>query len=79
VGHDSLYLSENDTGPDDSVHSMNGVFMMSVPGRDLGGKELKGLRIEDIGPTLLKLYGLQYADGADIDGHVIPEVVEACK
>ncbi|MCL5672488.1 MAG: hypothetical protein JRM76_08325 [Nitrososphaerota archaeon] len=77
VGHDSLYLSENDTGPDDSVHSMDGVFMMRVPGKDLGGRELEGLRIEDIGPTLLKLYGLEYGDG--VDGRVVPEVVEACR
>ena len=77
VGHDSLYLSENDTGPDDSVHSMDGVFTMGVPGRDLGGRELEGLRIEDIGPTILKLYGLGY--GASVDGRVIQEVVEACR
>ncbi|MDG6907083.1 MAG: alkaline phosphatase family protein [Nitrososphaerota archaeon] len=77
VGHDSLYLFENDTGPDDSVHSMDGVFMMRVPGKDLGGRELEGLRIEDIGPTLLKLYGLGY--GASVDGRVIQEVVEACR
>ena len=47
--------------------------------RDLGGKELKGLRIEDIGPTILKLYGLGYGEGASVDGRVIPEVVEACR
>jgi predicted AlkP superfamily phosphohydrolase/phosphomutase len=78
VGHDSLYLSENDTGPDDSVHSMDGVFMLHVPGHDLGGKQLHGLRVADIGPTLLKIYGLQFEDGSSIDGQVIPEVVEAC-
>lgn len=79
VGHDSLYLSENDTGPDDSVHSMDGVFMLRVPGRDLGGRQLVGLRVEDIGPSLLKIYGLQYEDNSSINGHVISEVVEACK
>jgi predicted AlkP superfamily phosphohydrolase/phosphomutase len=79
VGHDSLYLSENDTGPDDSVHSMDGVFMMYNPRRDLGGKELEGLRIEDIGPTLLKVYGMDYGDVRDLDGRVLDEVVRACK
>lgn len=79
VGHDSLYLSENDTGPDDSVHSMDGVFMLNVPGRDLGGRILKGLRIEDMAPSLLKIYGLQFEDDSHIDGRVIPEVVEACR
>ncbi len=78
VGHGSLYLSENDTGPDDSVHSMDGVFMAHAPGRDLGGKELRGLRIQDIGPTLLRLYGLRYKDEAGLDGRPVPEVVEGC-
>jgi hypothetical protein len=41
--------------------------------------QLQGLRVEDIGPTLLKIYGLQYENGSSIDGHVIPEVIEACK
>ena len=77
VGHNSLYLSENDTGPDDSVHSMDGVFMLFNPRRDLRGKELSGLQIQDIGPTLLRLYGLGYEDSS-IDGHTIGEVVEAC-
>jgi predicted AlkP superfamily phosphohydrolase/phosphomutase len=79
IGHGSLYLSENDTGPDDSVHSMEGVFLVYNPKRSAGGKELKGLRIEDIGPTILKIYGLQYEDARLIDGRVIPEVVKACQ
>ncbi|MEO9319528.1 MAG: alkaline phosphatase family protein [Nitrososphaera sp.] len=28
IGHNSLYLSENDTGPDDSVHWMDGIFLL---------------------------------------------------
>jgi predicted AlkP superfamily phosphohydrolase/phosphomutase len=79
VGHGSLYLSENDTGPDDSVHSMDGVFMLYNPRRDLHGEEVKELRIEDIGPTLLKSYGLGYGEGSDADGRVAQEVVEACR
>jgi predicted AlkP superfamily phosphohydrolase/phosphomutase len=46
VGHDSLYLSESDTGPDDSVHSMKGIFLMYDPKRNMGCKELKGAKIE---------------------------------
>jgi predicted AlkP superfamily phosphohydrolase/phosphomutase len=78
VGHNSLYLSENDTGPDDSVHSMDGVFLMHNPRRDLGGVELRGARIEDIGPTILGIYGLGFQDDG-IDGRVIKQVVEAAK
>jgi predicted AlkP superfamily phosphohydrolase/phosphomutase len=54
LGHDSLYLSENDTGPDDSVHSMNGIFIFHDPG-EKKGRGLSGLKSIDMAPTLLKL------------------------
>lgn len=75
VGHDSLYLFENDTGPDDSVHSMEGIFLMYNPQKDLGGRELEGLKIEDIGPTLLKLYGIDHKRD-EIDGHILKDVID---
>ncbi len=78
VGHRSIYLSENDTGPDDSVHSKDGVFLMSNPRRDLRGLELKGARIEDVGPTLLRAFGRGFPDHPAVDGKVIPEAVEGC-
>jgi predicted AlkP superfamily phosphohydrolase/phosphomutase len=78
VGHNSMYLSENDTGPDDSVHSMNGIFLMYDPKRDLGGRELRNLRIEDIAPTLLRMYGINNQKPNDgIDGRVLEEVISA--
>jgi predicted AlkP superfamily phosphohydrolase/phosphomutase len=76
VGHGSLYLSENDTGPDDSVHSMDGVFMMFNPKKNLGGRSISGARIADIAPTLLRLYGLRADNLGDLDGRVLPDVVE---
>ncbi len=76
VGHDSLYLFENDTGPDDSVHSMNGIFLMYDPKRNLGGKELRNLNIEDIAPTLLEMYGANIPNDG-IDGKVLEEVINA--
>lgn len=78
VGHESLYLSDNDTGPDDSVHSKDGVFLLSNPGRDLGGRELTGLKIQDIGPSMLRAYGLDFPAGP-LDGKVRPEIAEACR
>jgi predicted AlkP superfamily phosphohydrolase/phosphomutase len=75
VGHDSLYLFENDTGPDDSVHSMNGIFLMYDPQKDLGGRELRGLKIEDIAPTLLQMYGINSSKNG-MDGRVILEVTK---
>jgi len=59
VGHESLYIFENDTGPDDSVHSMDGIFMMYRPGKDLGGNEVKGARVEEMAPTVLTILGVE--------------------
>jgi len=75
VGHDSLYLFENDTGPDDSVHSMDGIFMMVRPGRDLGGKEVVGARVEEMAPTLLTLLGVDPKEEG-FDGKMIGEALE---
>jgi predicted AlkP superfamily phosphohydrolase/phosphomutase len=76
VGHGSLYLSENDTGPDDSVHSMEGVFLMNDPKRDLGGKLIEGARIEDIAPTLMRLFGFELDRKDGLDGRVLTQVFE---
>ena len=37
VGHNTLYLSENDTGPDDSVHWMDGIFLLWQKGAEKAG------------------------------------------
>jgi predicted AlkP superfamily phosphohydrolase/phosphomutase len=74
VGHDSLYLSENDTGPDDSVHSMNGIFLMYNPKKNLGSRIIKNARIEDIAPTILEMFGIRAAP--DMDGKVLSEVIQ---
>ncbi len=78
VGHESLYLSENDTGPDDSVHSMDGVFMMDNPSRDLGGREISGLELRNIGPSILGAFDLKYRDES-IDRLASREITEGCK
>jgi len=74
VGHDSTYLFENDTGPDDSVHSMNGIFLMYNPRKNLGGASISGAKIPDIAPTLLSIYGIA-PDLKEMDGKVLEEVV----
>ncbi|MGI0085627.1 MAG: alkaline phosphatase family protein, partial [Nitrososphaerales archaeon] len=74
IGHDSLYLVENDTGPDDSVHSMNGIFLMYNPKKDLKGRELVGAKIADIAPTLLEMYGIPI-EGDGLDGRKLSEVI----
>ena len=61
VGHETNYLSENDTGPDDSVHSMDCVFMFrgGGGGRRRTSQEMKGGNIIDIGPTILRLFDIR--------------------
>lgn len=65
--HASHVLPGNDTGPDDSIPFTEGVFMMSVPGHDSGGRELKSLRVEDVSPTLPQIYGLECAGRVKIN------------
>jgi len=69
LGYDSLYLAENDTGPDDSVHSFDGVYAISgtSEGRGTSGPQE---HLIDIGPTILKLLGVEVP--ADVQGRPIP-------
>ena len=57
LGHGSLFLTENDTGPDDSVHSFDGIYLMSQPGRAAGGKR-DSQSIIDVAPTILQRMGV---------------------
>jgi predicted AlkP superfamily phosphohydrolase/phosphomutase len=53
---------ENDTGPDGANHDRKGVFAMAgVPGQLTGSVD--GLNLIDVGPTLMKLYGLPEPEG----------------
>jgi len=56
LGYDSLYLQENDTGPDDCNHAQFGSFLLAAPGLPVKG-EVEGMRLLDIAPTLLELAG----------------------
>ena len=76
VGHEGLFLSENDTGPDDSVHSMDGVFLMSIPGRDLKAKEIRGAEAKQIAATLLKVMKLN-PSSEGVEGSALDTVVKA--
>ncbi|PYT15082.1 MAG: phosphodiesterase [Acidobacteria bacterium] len=59
VGLKGIHTFENDTGPDDANHDWHGIFILSggADGRPRG--ELRGLRIYDVAPTVLGLYGLE--------------------
>ncbi|MFW9827323.1 MAG: alkaline phosphatase family protein [Candidatus Thorarchaeota archaeon] len=68
VGYDSIYLNENDTGPDDAVHDWFGVYIIYDPRRKLG-KDLGEKNILDIAPTSLKILGVSIPN--DFEGKII--------
>ncbi|XRO75834.1 alkaline phosphatase family protein [Methanocaldococcus sp. 28A] len=57
LGYESLYLLENDTGPDDAVHSEYGVFSIYLPGME-DSKQITST-IYDFAPTILKLFRIE--------------------
>ena len=57
IGYNTLYLAENDTGPDDSVHSFDGVYSISDPATGKGERG-RDERLIDIAPTVLSLLGV---------------------
>jgi predicted AlkP superfamily phosphohydrolase/phosphomutase len=56
VGHGSIYTFENDTGPDEANHTRHGVFILD-DGQVPRGGPVPGLRLLDLGPTILDLLG----------------------
>ncbi len=69
IGLNTLHTFENDTGPDDANHAQQGIFVYHDPKRNLGGRELQGARLTDLGPTILNEFGLEVP--ADMIGQVI--------
>jgi predicted AlkP superfamily phosphohydrolase/phosphomutase len=68
IGHNTMYLSENDTGPDDSVHSMEGSFIIYDPKGKWNGVSNKNT-IYDIAPTILDIFKIKKP--VDMQGSVI--------
>jgi predicted AlkP superfamily phosphohydrolase/phosphomutase len=63
IGNPDVFTHENDTGPDGANHDRTGVFaMVGAPGQPSGWVE--GLRLVDVGPTILSLYGIEPPEGA---------------
>jgi predicted AlkP superfamily phosphohydrolase/phosphomutase len=61
---ESVFTYENDTGPDGANHDRTGVFAMTgLPGQRMG--RVEGLRLIDVGPSILSLYGLNAPEGAE--------------
>jgi predicted AlkP superfamily phosphohydrolase/phosphomutase len=72
IGHNALYLSENDAGPDDSVHWMDGVFILYKKHKFNHGIKLNKMSIYDIAPTILDIMNTTIP--GNMQGKVIEEV-----
>jgi predicted AlkP superfamily phosphohydrolase/phosphomutase len=55
IGNTSLYLDENDTGPDDAVHAHEGLYVWHRPGTS-GGRRVDA-SIYDVAPAVLRVCG----------------------
>jgi predicted AlkP superfamily phosphohydrolase/phosphomutase len=69
LGHGDIYTLENDTGPDDANHAVNGIFIYTPPEMNLGGQALPDTQLMDFTPTVLDIFGLPIP--GDIQGNVI--------
>lgn len=56
LGHGTMFLPENDTGPDDAVHAQEGIYILRDPMKRPGG--WRDADILDIAPTVLDKMGL---------------------
>ncbi len=63
VGHGRWFLEENDTGPDDAVHSFEGIFAFAHP-RAPRRAQLPPQSIRAVGPALYRYFGLPIPDYA---------------
>lgn len=74
VGHGTIHLQENDTGPDGANHDWHGIFAMAA-GKALrnGARQTEarsGLRLLDVAPTVLHAFGLPVPER--LQGRVVP-------
>ena len=58
VGSGDVWTHTNDTGPDAANHAEDGIFLYAGPAVKCHGEERFGLRLLDIAPTVLRLFGL---------------------
>jgi predicted AlkP superfamily phosphohydrolase/phosphomutase len=70
VGGDKIHTFENDTGPDGANHAQNGIFIYRPAGGGMPeGCRRDGLRIVDVAPTILQLFGLPIP--VDMEGQAL--------
>lgn len=58
IGHPEVWTFENDTGPDDANHAQEGILIYWDPAHKLGGRQLMGLEIMDVAPSILERFSV---------------------
>jgi len=61
LGYGTMYLPENDTGPDDAVHDYDGIYILYDPVSRVRGR--RDSSIIDIAPTVLDMMGIPAGEG----------------
>jgi len=67
LGHGTMFLPENDTGPDDAVHAQEGIYILCDPKN--AKTEWRDANILDIAPTVLDRLGIPVP--ADMKGKIL--------
>ncbi|HLG74191.1 MAG TPA: alkaline phosphatase family protein [Chloroflexota bacterium] len=58
LGGGSIYTFENDTGPDDANHAMDGLIMLNTSEGSAASSRISGATLYDVAPTILQLLEL---------------------
>jgi predicted AlkP superfamily phosphohydrolase/phosphomutase len=73
IGHNRMYLEENDLGPDDSIHWMDGVFLLFNKNMSNHHEsKINKLSIYDVSPIILDIFNAKVP--SDMQGKVTTEV-----
>jgi predicted AlkP superfamily phosphohydrolase/phosphomutase len=57
IGYGRLFIDENDTGPDDAVHSFHGIYA-AVGSNGAKGRRGPDQQLIDVAPTVLQYFGM---------------------
>ncbi|SDY99827.1 alkaline phosphatase family protein [Thermoactinomyces sp. DSM 45892] len=64
VGNGTLFVKENDTGPDGANHDYNGIFIQGIKNKDTRKfQRVDRLHITDVAPTILNIFQIPMMKG----------------